>query len=514
VTRSDVARLLWIALDGPSIGPDEDALLRAGVGGVVLFGRNITGVEALRELTADLRRRATQPLRVAIDHEGGHIVRIGAPLTRFPSAMAVAAAGSEALAEACSRAAALELRSIGIDVNLAPVLDVAVDPRNPSVGVRSFGSDPDSVGRYGAASVRGLQAGGVAATAKHFPGHGRTSVDPHQALPRIPGGVDELRRTDLPPFRAAIDAKARVVMVTHASYGGLSDDLPATLSSPVMADLLRGELSFDGLAVTDALNMGAIANGMSVAEAAVRSIIAGADAAMPLDDQPGALRALEAAHADGRLTDDRVADAVRRADALHAALGSTPEPTSLPNYDHAELASEVARRSLTLLSSGELLPLPASTNVGVIEFATRRPSLVEERQPLGEDPSLSGLLTRAGLQARGVLMSGNPDQFSAERAAALQAAGESDVVVVATRDAYLWEEDRTLVEELAVLPISTITVALRNPYDLVALAATTERIAAYSDVPATLAALADALTGRAGFPGRQPMRFDVPAGVA
>jgi len=515
MTRADLARLLWIALDGTEVDSEADALLRAGAGGVVLFSRNIAGVDHLRALTGELRSRARGALRIAIDHEGGHVARIGAPLTRFPSAMAMAATGSVELTQACARAAAEELAWLGIDVNLAPVLDVAADPRNPSVGVRAFGSDPDTVARFGAATVRGYRAGGVAATAKHFPGHGRTAVDPHHALPVVKGGLDQLRRTDLPPFRAAIEAGAEVVMATHAAYEGVTDGLPSTMSPRVMVDLLRGELGFDGLVVTDAMVMRAIADDHPVADASALAIMAGADAAMPLVEQTAALDALETAWADGRLSGERLADAVRRTDQLHQRLaGRAVPPADLPTDGHAALALDVARRSLTLRSSGRLLPLARGTSVAVIDFASRRPSPIEETEPEHGVARLGPALERAGLRASEVRLSGISASFKSERTAALEAAADAEMVVLATRDAYLWSEDRKLVEELTAGARPTMLVALRNPYDLEVLAGTDEAIAAYADVPVTLEALAAAITGAGGFPGQLPMRLTAIAEVA
>lgn len=513
MTRTRLARLLWIVLEGPEIDDEADALLRAGAGGVVLFSRNITGADGLRTLTAKLRERSSGPLRVAIDHEGGHVARIGSPLTRFPSAMAIAATGSVELAEASARAAALELAWLGIDVNLAPVLDVAANPANPSVGVRSFGSDPGVVARFGAATVRGLRSGGVAATAKHFPGHGRTPVDTHHGLPTLSGGIDELRRTDLPPFQAAIEAGTELVMVSHAAYEGLTDGLPSTMSERIMTGLLRGELGFDGLILTDAMVMGAIADGHDIAAASASAVMAGAHAVMPLAAQVAALDALGSAHAGGRLSDERLANAVRRADELDRRVASRVAPSELPD-GHAALAREIAQRSLTLCSSGRLLPVRDGTSVAVVDFASRRPSPIEEAEPVGGVVTLGAALRRAGLRVREVRLSGEADRSTTERAAAHEAAEGAEVVVLATRDAFLWPADRELVAELAGGQRPSLLLALRNPYDLRVLDWSGEAIAAYADVPATLEALAEAITGRAGFTGTLPMRLDAPAEAA
>ena len=511
---STAARLVWIALPGPEIDEESAALLERGVGGVVLFSRNITGAEQVRLLTAGLRQKAAGPLRIAIDHEGGHIVRIGAPLTRFPSAMAISAAGSEDLARAVARGSGAELASLGIDVNLAPVLDVALDPRNASVGVRSFGSSGEVVGRFGSAMVRGYRDAGIAATAKHFPGHGRTPIDPHLELPQVEGGLDALRRYDLPPFRAAIDAGVDVVMATHVAYEGLTDRLPTTLSSRVVDDVLRAELGFRGLTVSDAMNMGALTANRAIPEACVASIAAGVDVVMPLDDQVATVAALEDAIADGSLLVERVAEALERSSQLDARLRGAPRPrpVDLPDDSHLELARNVARRSLTLVKDADLLPLTAETSVAVIEFASRRPSPVEEESvgaaSVGTG-SVGSALRRHLRRVHDVVVDGRSEVPAADRAAneaaAMDAAGSAEIVILATRDAYLWPEEQSLIERICAGGRPTILIALRNPYDLVRLSRTAAAAAVYGDVPVTLEALADALAGRAGWPGTLPM---------
>lgn len=511
---STAARLVWIGLPGPEVDEESAALLGMGVGGVVLFSRNITGAEQLRGLTADLRRRASGPLRIAIDHEGGHIVRIGAPLTRFPSAMAISAAGSEELAQAVAQASGSELASLGIDVNLAPVLDVALDPRNASVGVRSFGSSAEVVSRFGAAMVRGYREGGVAATAKHFPGHGRTPIDPHLELPQVEGGLDALRLHDLPPFGAAIEAGVDLVMATHVAYEGLTDRLPSTLSARVVRDLLRTELGFRGLTVSDAMNMGALTAGRAIPAACVASIAAGVDVVMPLEEQFATVAALEDASSAGDLPAARLAEALDRSARLDARLRAQPrpQPLALPNPDHLELARTVARQSLTLVEGGDLLPLSSTTSVAVIEFASRRPSPVEEEAagPTASAGASVGRTLRRHLpRVQEVLVDGRSEVPAGDRAAAetaaVAAAGSAEVVILATRDAYLWPEEQRLIERICAVGRPTMLVALRNPYDLARLPRTTAAAAVYADVPVTLEALADALTGRAGWPGKLPM---------
>lgn len=253
-----------------TIAPDW--VLEGGLGGVVLFGRNIQDPEQVRSLVAQLH---SANLIVAIDEEGGDVTRLEAKTgSSYPGNLALGAAGDPPLTEEVARAIGLDLAGLGIDLNLAPVADVNSDPRNPVIGVRSFGSQPEDVATHTAAWIRGLQGAGVSACAKHFPGHGDTSVDSHVALPVA--GSDP-RDGALAPFQAAIDAGVRAVMSAHIVVPSL-DDAPATVSEKVMTRLLRDELGFEGVAISDGLDMRGISADIGIAEAAVRAMRAGCDA--------------------------------------------------------------------------------------------------------------------------------------------------------------------------------------------------------------------------------------------
>ena len=241
--------------------------LVAGLGGVVLFARNVRDPEQLQALTASLR--IAPGTVVAIDEEGGDVTRLEAARgSSVPGALALGEVDDPALTEAVAGAVAGALRDVGVTHDLAPVADVNTNPRNPVIGVRAFGSDPALVARHVAAYVTGLQAGGVAACVKHFPGHGATEVDSHHGLPVIEATRDELTAVELVPFVGAFGAGALSLMTAHIVVPAL-DTAPATLSRAVLTDLLRGELGYTGMVVTDALEMGAIAGTYGMGEAAV-----------------------------------------------------------------------------------------------------------------------------------------------------------------------------------------------------------------------------------------------------
>ena len=255
---------------------------------------NVVDPAQIRRLTAAIqgaRPAGAPPLLVAADQEGGQLVGLGDGTTQFAGAMALGATGDEALAERVAGATARELRALGVNVDYAPVCDVANNPANPALGIRSFGDDPEAVGRLAAATVRGLQDDGVAATVKHFPGAGDTAADPHHELPLVPRTNAELAERELVPFRAALDAGARMVMTGHFALPGQTDDLPTSLSAAVLRDLLRGQLQFDGVTVSDALDMRALAQGSAQIVDAIAALRAGEDVLLGTRGRTGAATA-------------------------------------------------------------------------------------------------------------------------------------------------------------------------------------------------------------------------------
>jgi beta-N-acetylhexosaminidase len=319
--------------------------LADGLGGVVLFARNVRDPEQLAALTASLR--AERPdLLIAVDEEGGDVTRLEAATgSSFPGNLALGAADDVELTRRVAAAIGGELASVGVNLDLAPVADVIVDAANPIVGVRSFGSDPQLVARHVAAFVEGLQRVGVAACAKHFPGHGETAADSHLELPIAEADRETLLARALPPFAAAVDAGIRVVMTAHVRFPAF-DDEPATLSAGVIG-LLRSELGFEGLVMTDALEMRAISSTVGVEEGGVRALAAGADAlCLGADRTPPEVERVQTAILDavrsGRLAEERVREAASRV-AETAAWASSPKP-----HRDREAGAEAARRALRI----------------------------------------------------------------------------------------------------------------------------------------------------------------------
>ena len=357
--RREIGQLLIAGFNGHHLTPEMRALAREfGLGGVILFARNVAEPEQVAELAFDASRLTPDlPCWVSVDQEGGRVARLKKPFTEWPPMATLGRSGDVRLAERFARALAAELKSVGITLDYAPVLDVHTNPKNPVIGDRALAEQADLVGRLGAAIVRALQAEGIAACGKHFPGHGDTSTDSHVELPLVEHPPERLRDTEFAPFRAAIDAGVATIMTAHVLVPSLDEKRPASLSPRIVHELLREELKFEGVILSDDLEMKAVAAEFAVPSAAVMAIQAGCDGVLICsgdhDTQAAALEAIIHAVEEERMPLARVEDALtrqRRAKerflaapvsarplagrALHAALGRD---------EHRAIADEMAR---------------------------------------------------------------------------------------------------------------------------------------------------------------------------
>jgi beta-N-acetylhexosaminidase len=504
--RRRVAGLVWGTVEGTELTASDRKLLGDGLGGIVLFSRNVASPPQLVELTAAIREAASNPVVIAIDQEGGHIVRIGEPLTRLPSPMAVGATGDARLARAAARASAVELAACGIDVVLAPVLDVAAERRAVVVGARAYGDDPRLVARLGAAAIRGYLEGGVLPMAKHFPGHGRTAVDSHLGLPVIADDPTGLTAIDLVPFQAALAAGVPALMTAHVVHADLDAVRPASLSAAT-SRLARERLGFDGLLVTDAIVMDAVARRQPIEDAARDALLAGADVVMALEAAHRVVDRLVRDVESGVIDEADLAEPARRsatfaAKARAVAAGRAGSLDPVAALPHRRISQRAARRALTLVSGTARLPIRSSESVAVVDLRSLRPSPVEDAVGSGRD---AGALLAEALGA--VLLALDPTDDAAAIAAG-RAAAAGDRVVLLTRDAFA--DPRSCALARLVAGPSTVHVALRNPVDL-ELAPSGVQIATYHESPAVGAALAVALAVGAGaFPGRLPVALELP----
>jgi beta-N-acetylhexosaminidase len=322
--RRHVGRLLIAGFDGRVVPAELRALARElDLGGVILFGRNVESPEQVAELSFELRHLEREtPLWISVDQEGGRVARLKAPFTEWPPMATLGRSGVIALVERFARALAIELRAVGINLDYAPVLDIHTNPKNPVIGDRALSEKPEEVGRLGAALITALQQEGIAACGKHFPGHGDTNVDSHKELPLVEHPPDRLRAVEFVPFRAAIAAGVASMMTAHVLVPSLDEERPATLSRAIVHDILKDELGFGGVVLSDDLEMRAIAGRMAIADAAVQAIAAGCDGLLicggDQDLQVSALEAIIRAVETGVLPLARVEDAWARQRAMKA----------------------------------------------------------------------------------------------------------------------------------------------------------------------------------------------------
>lgn len=515
--------LLWF--DGFAPPADLLDLLRARpIGGVTMFrGANCQSPAQVRALTAALQQAARAggrpPLLICADQEGGQLQAI-AGLTGFPGNMALGAAGDPDLARRVGAAIGRELAAVGVNVNYAPAVDVNLNPANPVIGTRSFGEDPALVGRLGAALIAGMQGAGVAAVAKHFPGHGDTAQDSHHGLAALPFDRARLDAVELPPFVAAIDAGVRLVMSAHLALPALTGraDLPATLSPAVLQTLLRGELGFGGVVVSDAMNMSGLGDFADFGPLAVRAAAAGIDLlllATPNDHLAAHAAMLDAAR-DGRLATAELREAAARVRALKGWLAGWEQPALdiVGCAEHRALAAEAAARAITLVrDDAGLLPArpPADGRVAVVVPETA--DLTPADTSSYERCELARAVRRHHPAAEEHIIAADPTP--GEVAALCAALDGCDLAIVGTINAGERPGQAALVGELLRRGVPVVAAALRLPYDLAAYPQAPTYLCAYSILPPSMDALADAIWGRAPIGGRLPVSIPglYPAGA-
>jgi beta-N-acetylhexosaminidase len=491
------------------------ALARQHIGGIVLFrARNMGSLAELRGLTAalqDAAARTGQPgLLIALDQEGGQLMAFGDG-TPFPGNMALGATRNDALAYKVGVALGREVAAVGANVDFAPVCDVNNNPDNPVVGTRSFGEDAALVARLAVALVRGLQSVGVAATAKHFPGHGDTASDSHHAAPVIPHDLRRLQRVELPPFKAAIKAGVKLVMTAHVVLPALndSDGLPSTLSPAVLRGLLRRRLRFDGLIVTDAMDMKAIDQGPGLIVDTIAAAAAGADLLLfnlEPAKQEAAYAALVQAARRGVLPLREVLASARRILALKKWLAGRKQPPLdvVGCREHQALARKVADESVTLVrDQAKRLPLrlPAEARIAVV---VPRP---EDLTPADTSsylvPSLAAAVRGHHRCTDEFFVGMNPSE--AEVASLRDTLSRYDLAIIGTINASVLPGQAALVNAVVEQGTPTIAVALRMPYDLRAYPKVPTYVCTYSILPPSMEAVAGALWGKVPFRGRLPV---------
>jgi beta-N-acetylhexosaminidase len=469
--RADVARLSVRRLAGQlivaryrgrSTSSAATAVSRLHLGGVILFEENVPTdvVGGLRSSAATVQRAMTAdgrdwPAVIAVDQEGGPVARVGAPATVFPGAMALGAVADASLPEKLGEASGSELRALGFTMVFAPDADVTIGAKDPTIGVRSPGSRPSAVARVATGLVDGYRRSGIVPVAKHFPGHGSVTANSHLTLPVQRASLSTLDARDFVPFQALVDDGAPAIMVTHIDVRAVDPGVPSSLSRKVVTGLLRDQLGFHGLVITDALDMAAVTQHDGSAQAAVKAVQAGADVLLMPADPQAAIDGLVAAVGKGTITKRRLQESAAKIVALMRDVADHPMPPATTVGSHASLARAVASSSITVVTgpcSGRLV----GSSVEVVGGTST------DRARFTTAARKAGLRTGSGSVVR--LLSNGSSR------------GSGDVVV-----------------------------ALDTPYGLATSTRSRARIAAYGRTGSVFASLIKVLTGAASAPGRLPV---------
>ncbi|MPZ69682.1 MAG: glycoside hydrolase family 3 protein [Actinobacteria bacterium] len=490
------------------------------VGGIIYFGfsNNVDSPQQVASLSNEIQTKATGsgagvPMLIAADQEQGLVSRLLEPFTQFPGNMAVAATRKTQLARSAARITGNELLAIGINENFAPVADVNMDPANPVIGIRSFGSRAGLVSRFVEAQVKGFHDAGISSTAKHFPGHGDTGTDSHTDLPVIDHNLAELNKIDLPPFQAAIDAGVDAIMTAHILVEALDDSgVPATLSRPILTDLLRKEMGFDGVIVTDALTMEGVRQMFPDDRIPVEAIKAGADLMLMPPEMDESIQGVLDAVAIGEISEQRIDRSVRRILRLKAKRGlldgevlvdvtRVSEVVGTP--EHQVVADKVGRGSVTLLRNTDgILPLDANTGQSAL-LAGWGPTTLN---------TLDALFRLRGVTPE-VLDTGTTPNAAAIDTAVAAAEGKS-FVFVSTNSAWRRPGQQDLIAALRETGIPVIVVSMNEPYDVAHLDDAPTYLSTYGFRWPSLTALTRVLFGEGDARGRLPVEIPTADGLS
>ncbi|MDB5055767.1 MAG: glycoside hydrolase [Bacilli bacterium] len=521
--REKIGQMIMCGFQGtvPS-GQIEQLIKDYHLGGIIYFRRNIADVQQVFALSASLqqisREKTAIPLLISIDQEGGMVARIDQDVTLMPGNMAIGASLDAQGAYDTALISGEELRLLGINMNFAPCIDVNNNPLNPVIGVRSYGEDAKLVADMGSAQIRGYQQSGVAATAKHFPGHGDTATDSHLDMPTVPHDKERLHEIELVPFKAAIANEVDAIMTAHVIFPAYEPDLiPATISQRILSDLLREELQFKGVIVTDCLEMNAISQGIGVAMGAVKAVEAGADIVLVshlYERQIAAFDALLHAVEAGIIAEARIDQSVERILRLKEKRRMDQQESEWDQINQRisteanwGVAQAVSEKSITLVKDDGQLPLDSNAAILTLWPEVRLGTEVDEIIP--QEITLGKALSAYVGSVREIKMGTTPT--AAEIAQVLEAAKEYSQIVVCTYNADTSPGQLQIITELAKLEGKRLVVAaLRNPYDVIQFPQIKTYIACYENRPLAMKSLAKVLVGALAPQGKLPVTLTQP----
>ncbi|MGP4081046.1 beta-N-acetylhexosaminidase [Pseudalkalibacillus sp. R45] len=481
-------------------------------GGIILFRENVRSRQQVKQLNGALQQESEVPLLISIDQEGGLVTR----LSYFPELagnMALGATQKPELARETGEVLGAELKQLGIHIDFAPSVDVNSNPHNPVIGIRAYGDDPDRVGEMGVSFMSGLQDAGVMAVAKHFPGHGGLDLDSHYVLPVSDQSLEELHQTELPPFQMLLDEGVGGVMTAHITFPNIDQSefvslkdgfpikVPATTSKKIVKQLLRDEMKFDGLVFTDSMEMKAIADHFGPGEAAVQAVLAGVDVIVMPDHLKVAYDALHNAVEEGRISEERLDESVRRI--LKAKVKWIDEDTKALDFSVTQraldLEKKVAEQSITLVNNaGNTVPLSPSLDRAITIVSSDAGNLEAMKNALWKHHKKLNLIQLKS------------SALTSEEKEKLE---NGDVTIMVTESTTVLGEGQSewkkaVLNETIIHSNQTILVMARNPYDAAVLTDADAVIAQYSDHHASFQATADVIFGEKEARGKLPVNLE------
>jgi beta-N-acetylhexosaminidase len=483
--QQEIGQRLVAGLPGLSIDDDFKNLIKTyKIGNVILFARNIASVDQVKTLCSDLKKLILEETGyvpfIGIDQEGGMVTRLSEDATNIPGAMAIAATGNPQFAYQGGLITARELKALGMNFNFAPVLDVNSNSENPVIGVRSYADNPETVIQYGLAMMRGLMEGGIICAAKHFPGHGDTSLDSHLSLPSVDRNVEELRKIELAPFVAAIKAGIPAIMTTHILFPSLEPkELPATMSRAIITNLLKKSMGFNGLVVSDCMEMAAIQQYYGTVNGTIGAMQAGVDLILishTASLAAQAAQAVQTAILNGSLHSNEMDESVDKIIASKKSMlvGSDASISIVGGKEHRQKAKTMLQASITLVHTPQNGLPPLGDNPWFLGCRAYRATNASNMV----DPEFSFANHMARLcGGKGTTTSINPLPDEIEDL--MENQNQASCIVVGTYNGHLNKGQLELVKALALRTVPVVVVALRNPYDLQDLPHNVSSLAAY-----------------------------------
>lgn len=513
--KRQLGQCLMFGFNGTKVNNQvKNLITKHHVGGIILFARNIKNQTQLKKLCNDLqtlrRKISDTPIFIAIDQECGAVSRLISPLFSFPGNMALGATKNPALAYRQGKAVGRALKNCGVNVNLAPVLDINNNPDNPGIGVRSFGDNTKAVAAFGAKMIKGYQEAKISACAKHFPGKGDAAKDAHLALPSINVSTAKMQRRELVPFKQAILNKTDMIMVSHVLYPACDKKNPATLSQKLITGLLKEKMGYKGLVVTDDMEMKAIADNYGIEKAALMSLKAGSDIVLvchTYKEQLNTLRFLYKQVEEGKLKQDVIQEKSGKITKLQKKYLKKQKTDKNDKQLNIKLSKEIAEKSVTIIrNKNKLIPLTNLKDKTLCVITPEISSLTLVEEGKNNADTFLKTIKRKKRNFDAIEIPAIPDKKTISAVVAKVKKLNPDILIVLSYNAHLLPKQTLFLQKITELKNDAIVASIRNPYDLKAVPSIKTYIAAYSFRDSSLKALADIILGQINAKGSLPVK--------